>query len=167
MHDHEKPACIHKGLNNNIIIAGPPISENPLISKTATHVTLTWSPPFFWPGQRIQHYNITVTNKNTGNSSHHILNSSFIDPIISFSMSISYLQLSTMTCTEVIFSISPVSESAPKVMQTVNVTVIINWKEDFATDLNVTEEYFVQPKGTVHSQTVTSPNYRNIFSKLF
>ena len=105
-----------------IISAGLPISENPLISKTATHVTLMWSPPFLWPGQRIQRYNITVTNKNTGNSSHHILNSSLIDPIISFSMSISYLQLSTMTCTEVIFSISPVSESAPKVMQTVNVS---------------------------------------------
>ena len=109
-------------LYNVIIFSGPPISENPLISKTATHVTLMWSPPFLWPGQRIQRWNITVTNKNDGNTSHHIMNSSFTDPIISFTMSWSYLQLSTMTCTEIIyiFSISPVSEAAPKVMQTVN-----------------------------------------------
>ena len=43
----------------------------------------------------------------------------------------------------------------------------INWKKDLAIDLNMTEEYFVQPKGTVHSQTVTSPKYHDIFSKLF
>ena len=44
---------------------------------------------------------------------------------------------------------------------------VINWKKDFATDLNVTEEYFVQTKSTVHSQTVTSPKFHDIFSKLF
>ena len=118
-----------------IIFAGLPISENPLISKTATHVTLTWSPPFLWPGQRIQCWNITVTNKNDGNSSYHTLNSSFIDPIISFSMSWSCLQLSTMTCIEVIFSISPVSEAVPKVMQTVNVSDWI-WNSGIANYYN-------------------------------
>ena len=117
-----------------IISAGLPISENPLISKTATHVTLMWSPPFLWPGQRIQRYNITVTNKNDGNSSHYILNPSLTDPIISFSMSMSYLQLNTRTCTEVIFSISPVSESAPE-MQTVNVSDWI-WNSGIAIDSN-------------------------------
>ena len=110
-------------------------SENPLISKTATHVTLMWSPPFLWPGQRIQDWNITVTNKNDGNTSHHILNSSFTDPIISFSMSWSCLQLSTMTCTEIIFSISPVSEAAPKVMQTVNISDWI-WNSGIANYYN-------------------------------
>ena len=39
-----------------------------------------------------------------------------------------------------------------------------NEREDLATDENVTEEYLVQ--STVHSQTVTSPKYRDIFSKL-
>ena len=41
-----------------------------------------------------------------------------------------------------------------------------NEQEDLATDQNVTEEYLVQSKATVHSQTVTSPKYHDIFSKL-
>ena len=126
-------ACIRYVIN--YYFAGPPISENPLISKTTTHVTLMWSPPFLWPGQRIQRWNITVTNINDGNSSHHTLNSSFTDPIISFSFNWSYLQFSTMTCTEVIFSISPVSESAPEVMQTMNVSDWM-WNSGIVIDSN-------------------------------
>ena len=41
-----------------------------------------------------------------------------------------------------------------------------NERKDLAADENVTEEYLVQSKATVHSQTVTSPEYRDIFSKL-
>ena len=55
-------------------------------------------------------------------------------------------------------------------LPTINSSYIIftvdvgNEQEDLATYENVTEEYLVQ--STVHSQTVTSPEYHDIFSKL-
>lgn len=85
-----------------------------------------WSPAFLWPGQRIQRYNISVTNKNNGNNSLHMLDASFTDPIVSFSMSLNFLQLNMLTCigSMFIFSISPVTESSSELnmMQTVTIS---------------------------------------------
>ena len=94
------------------------MSGNAFISKSATHVTLTWSPPFLWPGQRIQCYNISVsTNRNDEISVHHMMNSSFLYATVSFSLNMSYfLQSNSLTCMEVLFRVSPVTESAPELM---------------------------------------------------
>ena len=109
-------------LSKLIIIAGPPISDNPFIFKNSTHVTLMWSPSFLWPGQRIQHYNISVTNKNDGINSHHMVDSSLTDPAVSFLMSWSYFQSNTLTCRGIMFSISPVTESTSELMQTITIS---------------------------------------------
>ena len=85
-----------------------------------------WSPPFLWPGQRIQQYNISVTN-NEG-VEHHMLDTSLVNPIItlSFPKTSSLLQFNTQTmlsCMPTItFGISPVDGPMLEPMQTFNIT---------------------------------------------
>ena len=106
-----------------ITIADLPISENPLVAKSATHVTLMWSPPFLWPGQRIQCYNISVnTNKDKGASSHHMFNTSYANSTISFTMRRNNWTSSTLTCTEIKFSILPVTDSDTELIKPLTIT---------------------------------------------
>ena len=86
--------------------AGSPISSNPSISKNATHLTLMWSPPFLWPGYRIQHYNISMTNKSDSSIAHHVVDSSVTNPIVTSSLHLNTLNM--LSCIAIIYSISPV-----------------------------------------------------------
>ena len=63
-----------------LLHADPPVSPNPILVKNATHRTLMWSPPFLWPGQRIQLYNISVTNNEI--VEYRMLDTSLTNPII-------------------------------------------------------------------------------------
>ena len=109
-----------------IIITGPPISPNPYLVKNATHLTLMWSPPFLWPGQRIQQYNISVTNNER--IEYHMLDTSLTNPIVtvSFPTSPSLLQFNAqnmLACMPITFSISPVYDgSILEKMQTFNIS---------------------------------------------
>ena len=96
--------CMHGYQIYNLTV-GPSILSNPSVFKNATHATLKWSPPFLWPGERIHQYNVSVTNKNDESISHHLINTSFTDPIVSFSMS-----STSLPCNGIMFSISPVTE---------------------------------------------------------
>jgi hypothetical protein len=113
------------------VCADPPISPNPSISQNATRFTLLWSPPFLWPGQRIQHYNITVTNDGDGSIAYHMMvNTTSTNPLIEvpFPMSLRSFQLSLNTpkvpsC--ITFSISPVIDgtaSVSELNQTINIS---------------------------------------------
>ena len=107
--------------------AGSPISPNPSISKNVTHFTLLWSPPFLWPSERIQHYKISVINKNDGSTAYHMVNTTSTTPVVSlsFPMSLSSLQFNTqniLSCPMTTFSISPVDGTTAEPMQTFNVS---------------------------------------------
>ena len=40
------------------------LTSNPSIIRNATHATLLWSPPFLWPGHRIEYFNVSITNNS-------------------------------------------------------------------------------------------------------
>ena len=118
--------------------AGSPISSNPSIFKNTTHLTLMWSPPFLWAGHRIQRYNISVMSNRS--ISYHGVDTSITNQIItiSFPMSLSSLLFTTeslalnmLTCSEIMFSISPVTSDGSifQLMQTFNISD--NWLSTF------------------------------------
>ena len=113
----------------SIIFTGPPISPNPLVAKNATHLTLMWSPPFLWPGQRIQHYNISVsTNNGDGRVELHVLDTSLTNPVITATIPInsSLLQPNTrnmLFCvSRITFNILPFDGSVFEPIQTFNIS---------------------------------------------
>lgn len=61
-----------------------PISSNPSIEKNSTHLSLFWSPPFLWPGQRIDYYNISFINKSDSSIAYYTVNSTFRDRVVKF-----------------------------------------------------------------------------------
>ena len=99
---------------------GPPISLNPMISKNITHLTLLWSPPFLWPGNRTQRYNIHVSLDKTI-SHYYSVYASHMNPVVSHSISFNSLLLPTLcmlSCIEADISISPADLSALQMSQT-------------------------------------------------
>ena len=66
---------------------------------------MTWSPPFLWPGQRIDYYNISVTNGNDGNTEYYRLNSSYSAKIVTFTLNADESHPSTFSCNYITFSI--------------------------------------------------------------
>ena len=88
------------------LIADSPISNNPSIEKNSTHLSLLWSPPFLWPGQRIQYYNISLVNKTDGIVAYYRVNSTFSDQLVTF-----VYQNEKCTSTEIEFRISAVGVS--------------------------------------------------------
>ena len=113
--------------------AGSPISPNPSISKNTTHFIILWSPPFLWPGQRIQHYNVCMSNKYNGSIAHHMVNTTSINPFVTlfFPMGLSSLQFNTqniLSCPKITFSISPVDGITAEPMQTFNIS---DWAWNF------------------------------------
>ena len=108
------------------MIAGSPILSNPSISKNATHHTLMWSPPFLWPGHRIQHYNVSMTNIMSNGSIlivHYRVDTSITSPIVTASFPMSWSLINDMlSCTKFTFSISPIDGSVLEPMKTFNVS---------------------------------------------
>ena len=87
----------------------PTTSPNPSIEKNSTHITLLWSPPFLWPGRRIQYYNISFVNKTDGSIAYYRVNSTFSDQLVIFTRMI--YQNEKCTETEIEFTISAVGVS--------------------------------------------------------
>ena len=110
------------------ISTGQPIFPNPCLTKNVTHLTLMWSPPFLWPGKRIQQYNISIRNNSDGSIQYHMLNASLTNPVVMlpFYISSSLLQVNTqnmLLCMSwITFSISPIDGSILEPMQTFNVS---------------------------------------------
>ena len=74
-----------------------PISPNPnLVKDNATHVTLKWSPPFLWPGQRIDYYNVSFINTTDGNISYYRVNTSYTSSLASLTTEIQQCTTTTL-----------------------------------------------------------------------
>ena len=104
-----------------LLTAGPPILSNPSLTNNATHFTLMWSPPFLWPGHRIQYYNISITNKTDGSMKHHRVDTSFCDSLVAFSIR-SLNTPSMLSCMEIVFSISAFDGSSSEQIQIFNIS---------------------------------------------
>ena len=92
----------------NRSISESPLPSNPLLSNNSTHVILTWSPPFLWPGQAIQYYNVSITNTSDGITTYHKINSMFNDVTVTYTRQ---MPSEIFICTEIIFGVSAVNQS--------------------------------------------------------
>ena len=111
-----------------LLHADPPVSPNPILVKNATHRTLMWSPPFLWPGQRIQQYNISVTSNEI--VEYYVLDTLLTNPIITVAFpknpSLLVNTQNILTCIPTItFSISPVFDGS--VLEPVQIFSISDW----------------------------------------
>ena len=95
-------------------IIDQPLSPNPLLEINASHINLTWSPPFLWPGHAIQYFNISITNKSDGSVTYHETNSNFGDRVVSFTKDI---QEESLMCTEMTVNISAISNYSYSTLQ--------------------------------------------------
>ena len=69
------------------IASDSPVLPNPNITQTnSTHLTLLWSPPFLWPGQRINHYHVLFTTKRECILTEYRVNSNYSDEIVSLTI---------------------------------------------------------------------------------
>ena len=98
--------------------AGSPLSRNPDIVKNNTHVGVRWSPPFLWPGQAIEYYNVSLMIEKDGSVYSQRVNSTFSDPLVSYIQQMSGERLS---CTSFTFYITAINSSGSS-FQTFNIT---------------------------------------------
>ena len=79
--------------------------HNPLLEINSS-LTLTWSPPFLWPGRALRYFNVSITNKSDDSVTYHRINSTFDARVVSFSRKI---QKEPLMCTEIAITISAIS----------------------------------------------------------
>ena len=79
-----------------------------------SYLNLTWSPPFLWPGNAIQYFNVSITNKSDGSVTYHQINSSFSDRVVSFTKDI---QEESLMCFEITVNISAISAYSYSTLQ--------------------------------------------------
>lgn len=89
-------------------LAVPPLTSNPSVSKNSTHLTLTWSPPFLWPGHAIQYHNISFSNNTDGSITYHTVASVYSDGTVAYTRQI---PTEVLTCTEITFGVSAMNTS--------------------------------------------------------
>ena len=101
----------------------PPITFNPTLVRNITHVTLLWSPPFLWPGHRIDNFNVSYTMIYLGSkkSVYHRINGSHESKIMSFTLDVVKSSQSELSCIYIMFNISAF-ENLFESLQTFNVS---------------------------------------------
>ena len=100
-------------------VPGSPISPNPSVIQTnKTHLTLLWSPPFLWPGQRINHYHVLFSTKRECVLTEYRVNSSYSDQIVSLTINHSKRPI---LCVEFEIYISAIGIDASE-LQTFNIS---------------------------------------------
>ena len=106
-----------------LILLEPPITFNPTLVRNTTHVTLLWSPPFLWPGHRINYFNVSYTMINLGSrkNAYHRINGSQGRKIMSFTLDVVKPSQSELYCIYITFNISAF-ENLSESLQTVNVS---------------------------------------------
>ena len=97
-----------------IIITDLPLSPNPHLEINMSHLNVTWSPPFLWPGHAIQYFNVSITNKSDGSATYHQINSSFNDRVVSFTKEI---HEGSLMCSEITVNISAISAYSYSTLQ--------------------------------------------------
>ena len=109
-----------KNINVPIVIyicTDSPLPHNPVLVKNTTHVTVTWSPPFLWPGRAIDYYMVSFVNHSDGSINSQMVNSTFSDHVVSYTQQMPSERLS---CTGFSFCISAADSSGS--LQTFNIT---------------------------------------------
>ena len=87
-------------------------------------LTLLWSPPFLWPGQRINHYNVIFVIKGQCTITNFLVYDNYsTSEIVSFTREINYEEIPL--CAEFEVLISGVSIQTSEQLQTFNVTGLI------------------------------------------
>ena len=91
------------------LIVEAPLLPNPSVktlSQNSMSFLLEWSPPFLWPAQHIENFNITVANLNDRSVIHRtLLNASFNDVTASLRVEVDPYMYNLCTCTEFLFTI--------------------------------------------------------------
>lgn len=86
--------------------------ENPLVSnpsltlQESTSLLLEWSPPFLWPGQQIDYFNVSLANRSDDNVTHHRVDATFSDEVVS--LTFDFGNQGASLCSELILEISAV-----------------------------------------------------------
>lgn len=92
-----------------------------MIQMNATDLlTLSWSPPFLWPGERILHYNVLFTTERECIVAEHRVNSNYSDQVVSFTRRINYNE--SPMCSEIKFYIFAIGIDTSVQLQAFNAT---------------------------------------------
>ena len=97
---------------------GSPLSPNPELVKNNTHVAVHWSPPFLWPGRVIEYYNVSLVLESDGSVYSERVNSTFSDPLVSYTQPISS---ESFFCASFTFYITAINSSG-SAFQTFSIT---------------------------------------------
>ena len=94
-----------------LIITESTVTPNPSVVTQSSNDSLLfkWSPPYLWPGSRLNYYKITITNitDTYTNVVHQHLNATFHDALVSLMLEHAYQD---QTCTEYVFEIFAVND---------------------------------------------------------
>ena len=120
----EHSQCLKKFITHHEIICtflASPVAQNPTIDyeRLTNHITLLWSPPFLWPGERIHHYNVIFAIKRQCTITNYWVNGDYSAETVSFTRRINH---DIPVCTEFEFFISAISIDTSEQLQTFNVT---------------------------------------------
>ena len=99
------------------------MSPNPILVVNSNHMTLQWSPPFLWPGHRIQQYEVHCARDDENISTRYV-SSSYLDEIVSLSSPLSSLHQSEnlLLCQNVKFNISAIDDVETEQLTPANVS---------------------------------------------
>ena len=79
-----------------------------------------WSPPFLWPGQHIDHFQVRVHNLTDGSIMLDRVNTTFKDDLVSYVKHLTRQQI--QMCTELLFSITAIDTSdRPLSLETIKI----------------------------------------------
>ena len=79
------------------------------MEPSLSHLSLKWSPPYLWPGRRIQYYSVTTTANTNGNTTvtdYNAIEAAYTDVVVM--LPISYDE---QMCIEFSFEVYAVSSS--------------------------------------------------------
>ena len=97
---------------------GSPLSNNLMLLKNNGYVEVQWSPPFLWPGRAIEYYNVSLVLESDGSVYSERINSTFSDPLVSYTQPVSSESLS---CASFTFYITAINSSG-SAFQTFSIT---------------------------------------------
>ena len=80
-----------------------------MVNVNESFLQFQWSPPFLWPGEAIQYYDVFVINEER-ESEYHRVNTTFSDAVVSLTV----MSQRDQMCSELEFSISAISYSDTK-----------------------------------------------------
>ena len=101
------------------------MTPNPsVILENATTLLVQWSPPFLWPGYRINYFNVSVRDKRLSTDNvlmFDVLNATFDELIVSHYHVRNTSEQDASECNELLFEVSSYTSSNSSLPQTYSV----------------------------------------------